>query len=69
MSRVLIGHERTRALRAMAALAMRYPDAWQLARMLGMKRHSIVPLLNGQRLPGRAFLEASARLSLTWRQA
>jgi hypothetical protein len=60
VSRVLIGHERTRARKAVAALAG--SDPADVARLLGMKRHSIGPLLDGRRLPGRAFLEAASRL-------
>lgn len=59
MSRALIGHERTRARRAVAALAG--SDPADVARMLGMKRHSIATLLDGRRLPGRTFLERAYR--------
>lgn len=58
--RALIGHERTRARRAVAALADSDPAA--VARKLGMKRHSIATLLDGRRLPGRVFLERAARV-------
>ena len=62
MSRMLIGHDRTRARKALAALSARYPSAEQLARVLGMKRHSIAPLLDGRARPQRAFLDAATRL-------
>ena len=60
MSRSLLGHERTRARRAVAALAD--SDPAEVARRLGMKRHSVAPLLDGRRLPGRRFLERAARI-------
>lgn len=61
--RALLGHERTRARRAVAALAG--SDPAEVARKLGMKRHSIVTLLDGRRLPGRIFAERTARTSQT----
>src|SRR5262245_38319726 len=51
--------KRTRARRAVDALAGR--DSGTVARLLGMKRHSIATLLDGRRLPGRTFLERSTR--------
>jgi hypothetical protein len=60
MSRALVGRERTRARKAVAALAGSDPAA--VARKLGMKRHSIAPLLDGRRLPGRTFLERACCL-------
>ena len=60
MSRALVGHERTRARRAVAMLAA--SDPAEVARRLGMRRHSIAPLLDGRRLPGRTFLERASRL-------
>jgi hypothetical protein len=61
MSRALVGRERTRARKAVAALAG--SDPAEVARKLGMKRHSIAPLLDGRRLPGRVFAERAARLT------
>ncbi|NUQ74459.1 MAG: hypothetical protein HUU21_12960 [Polyangiaceae bacterium] len=63
MSRPLIGHERTRARRAVAALAG--SDPAEVARKLGMRRHTIASLLDGRRLPGRSFYERSSRLRPT----
>jgi hypothetical protein len=60
VSRALIGRERTQARRMVALLAGSDPAA--VARKLGMKRHSIAPLLDGRRLPGRTFAERAARL-------
>jgi hypothetical protein len=60
VSRALVGRERTRARKAVAALAG--SDPAEVARRLGMRRHSIAPLLEGRRLPGRIFLERSSRL-------
>jgi hypothetical protein len=60
VSRALLGHERTRARRAVAALAG--SDPAEVARKLGMRRHTIAPLLDGRRLPGRVFLDRASRL-------
>ncbi len=60
MSRPLVGRERTRARRFVASLAG--SDPAEVARKLGMRRHSIAPLLDGRRLPGRVFLERACRL-------
>lgn len=60
MSRSLVGRERTRARRLVALLAGSDPAA--VARKLGMKRHSVAPLLDGRRLPGRTFLERASRM-------
>lgn len=60
MSRPLIGHERTRARRAVEVLAAYDPRV--VAKLLGMRTHSIAPLLDGRRLPGRAFLDAATRV-------
>jgi len=64
MRRVLLGRERTAARKALASLSALYPSARQLARVLGMKRHSIAPLLDGRARPQRAFLDAASRLAL-----
>ena len=53
--RALIGKERTRARRALAVLSALHPSAEQLARALGMKRHSIAPCSMGERAPSAAF--------------
>jgi len=58
MSRVLIGSERTRARRAVAALAG--PDHAEVARKLGMRRHTIAASLSRRMLPGRTFAERAA---------
>lgn len=57
--RTLIGRERTAARRFVAAL--RPYDARVVAKLLGMKTHSIASLLDGRRLPGRAFYDAATR--------
>lgn len=59
MSRILIGHERTRARRAVAALAG--SDPAEVARRLGMRRHTIAAILSGRMLPGRAFAKRASR--------
>lgn len=59
MSRALIGHERTRARRAVAALAG--ADPAEVARKLGMRRHTVTAILNGRLRPGRRFAEAVVR--------
>ena len=58
--RILLGRERTIARRYVAILSTLKPLA--VARLLGMKRHSIVPLLDGRRRPGRTFLDAATRI-------
>lgn len=63
--RALIGHDRTRARKALAALSARYPTAERLARAIGMKRHTVAPLLDGRARPQRAFYDAVSRLNLT----
>ena len=59
MSRALVGHERTRARRAVAALAG--SDPAEVARKLGMRCHTIAAILSRRMLPGRTFLERAAR--------
>ena len=61
MSRVLIGHERTRARKAVATLAGSDPAS--VARRLGMRRHTVAAILSGRMLPGRTFAERTARLA------
>lgn len=60
MSRPLIGHERTRARRAVEAL--RPYDPGVVAELLGMRRHTVAAILSGRMLPGRRFAEAATRL-------
>lgn len=57
--RILVGRERTRARRAVAALAG--SDPAEVARKLGMRRHTIAAILSGGMLPGRAFTERAAQ--------
>lgn len=63
MSRALLGHERTRARRAVAALAGLDPA--EVARRLRMRRHTVAAILARRMLPGRTFTERAARLSAT----
>lgn len=55
MSRPLIGHERTRARRAVEAL--RPYDPGVVAKLLGMRRHTVEAILSRRMLPGRTFLQ------------
>lgn len=60
MSRALIGHERTRARRAVDALAgLGFAE---VARKLGMRRHTVAAILSRRMLPGRSFATRAARL-------
>jgi hypothetical protein len=59
MSRALIGHERTRARRAVAAFEGRGPA--EVARKLKMRRHTVAAILSGRMLPGRTFAEPTTR--------
>lgn len=61
--RALIGHERTRARKAVAALAGSNPAA--VAKLLGMRRHTVAAILGGRMLPGRTFAERAARFATT----
>lgn len=63
MSRTLLGHERTRARRALAILSASHPDPRDLARLLGLKCHTVAPLLDGRARPQRCFAEAAARIT------
>jgi len=56
MSRTLIGRERTRARKAVAALAG--SDPAEVARKLGTRRHTIAATLAGRMRPGRRFATA-----------
>jgi transcriptional regulator with XRE-family HTH domain len=60
MSRPLIGRERTRARKAVAALAG--SDPAEVARRLGMRVHTVRAILSGRMLPGARFLERASRL-------
>lgn len=59
MSRVLVGHKRTRVRRAVAPPAG--SDPAEVARKLGMKRHTIAAILNERLRPGERFARAVAR--------
>jgi hypothetical protein len=61
MSRTLLGHERTRARRAVAALAG--SDPAEVARKLRMRRHTVAAILSRRMLPGHTFAERVARLA------
>jgi len=56
----LIGHERTRARRAVEAL--RPYDRTVVARLLDMKRHTVRYILDGRMLPGPRFQAAVTRV-------
>jgi hypothetical protein len=62
MSRSLIGRERTKARKAVAALAG--SDPADVARKLGMRRHTIAAILSHHLLPGRRFAERVLRVSI-----
>lgn len=62
MSRALLGKERTKARRMVDRLAGF--DVAVVARMLSMRRHTVQAILTRRMLPGRTFLERSARLCL-----
>jgi DNA-binding CsgD family transcriptional regulator len=55
VSRALIGRERTIARKAVASLAG--SDPAEVARRLGMSRHTVAATLAGWMLPGRRFFE------------
>lgn len=58
--RPLIGRERTRARKAVAALAG--SDPAEVARRLGMRVHTVRAILSRRMLPGRAFAERAQLL-------
>jgi hypothetical protein len=60
VSRMLLGHERTRARRIVAALAG--SDPGEVARKLGMRRHTVAAILSRRMLPGRTFAERAPLL-------
>jgi len=64
VSRALIGHARTRARAALASLSAAHPDAADLARLLGMRRHTIEALLDRRMLPGPRFAYAVSCLAI-----
>lgn len=51
--RALIGHERTRARKAVAALAGFDPA--DVAKLLCMRRHTVAAILSRRMMPGRTF--------------
>lgn len=57
----LLGHHRTRARRAVEAL--RPYDVGVVARLLGMRRHTVAAILSGRMLPGPRFAEAASRVA------
>jgi transcriptional regulator with XRE-family HTH domain len=61
VSHILVGHERTRARRAVAALAG--SDPADVARRLGMRRHTVAAILAGRMLPSQRFAERLARFA------
>jgi hypothetical protein len=60
--RAVIGHERTRARKAVAALAG--SDSGDVAKLLGMRKHTIAAILSRRMLPGRTFADRASKLSL-----
>jgi hypothetical protein len=58
--RILLGCERTAARRGVVALAVYEPSV--VARLLGMRRHTIEAILSGRMLPGRTFAERVSRV-------
>jgi hypothetical protein len=58
--RPLIGHDRTRARRAVEALRGYEPSI--VARLLSMKRHTVCAVLSGRCLAGPRFLAAVTRV-------
>lgn len=61
MSRALIGRERTRARRFVAMLAG--SDPAEVARKLGMRRHTVAAILARRMLPGPRFAQAASRVT------
>jgi hypothetical protein len=57
----LIGHDRTRARRAVEAL--RPYDPGIVAQLLSMRRHTVAAILSGRMLPGPRFAAAASRLA------
>jgi hypothetical protein len=62
VSRTLVGRERTRARRAVAALAG--SDPAEVARKLSMRRHTVAAILARRMLPGRTFATRHSRYLL-----
>jgi hypothetical protein len=58
--RILLGRERTAARRGVIALAVYEPSI--VAKLLGMRRHTIEAILSGRMLPGRTFAERVSRV-------
>lgn len=61
MSRPLIGRQRTHARRAVAALRSYAPEI--VARLLGMRVHTVSAVLSGRMLPGPRFALAVSRVT------
>lgn len=57
----LIGRQRTHARRAVAALATYQPAV--VARLLGMRLHTVSAILSGRMLPGPRFALAVTRVT------
>lgn len=57
----LIGHDRTRARRAVEAL--RPYDPGVVAKLLSMRRHTVALILSGRMLPGPRFAAAASRVA------
>lgn len=60
MSRPLYGHDRTKARRSVDALAEYNPLV--VARLLGLRRHTVAAVLARKCLPGPRWLEAVTRV-------
>lgn len=58
--RILLGRERTAARRGAVALAAYEPSV--VAKLLGMRKHTIEAILSGRMLPGRTFAERVSRI-------
>ena len=57
----LIGHDRTRARRAVEALRPYDPSV--VAKLLNMRAHTVRAILEGRMLPGPRFAEAASRVA------
>ena len=52
MTRLLLGHERTRLRRALAPLVRAHPEPGELAEVLRIRRHTARAILDGRLRPG-----------------
>lgn len=59
--KALLGHHRTRARRAVEALRPYAPEI--VARLLGMRKHTIEAILSGRMLPGPRFAAAASHVA------